>query len=150
MDEQTLSLILQYLQNQDTYLGQMTEDISQIRAMQESLRSDIDSFKLAQEEQQKADVETAEKEAAEKAAFKESLDGVKASSEAMQLSLDNIDKSLASLDVGQYASSFEALQDSSDSVGMTARQTNSFLAVIGFGVFLLLGMLLARTVWRRL
>lgn len=63
---------------------------------------------------------------------------------------DNIDKTLSELNVGQYAESFEALETSSENIGMTSRQTNSFLAVIGFGVFLIIGVLLAKTVWRRM
>lgn len=81
MDEETLAMFQQYLANQDAYLKQMSEDISQIRQMQEQLRSDIDAYHVEKEAQDKADAELAEKEAAveaaEKAAYQEFIDGVK-------------------------------------------------------------------------
>lgn len=153
MDEQTFALFQEYLEKQDLYLQQMSADIHEIRGMQEALRADIDQYKSAEEARKKAeaeqaviDAEAAKKEAAdlakEKEEYQKFLDGVTSD-------MDSIDQTLSSLNVGQYSESFEALQVSADDMGQISRQTNSFLVILGFGVFFIIGLLLAKLFWRR-
>lgn len=153
MEEETLLLFQEYLEKQDTYLQRMSEDVHEIRVMQEALRTDIDQYKADEKARKKAETDqavidakdakkAAEEQAKEEEEYQKFLDGVTEN-------MESIDTSLASMNIGQYAESFESLEAATVDMGQISRQTNSFLVILGFGVFFIIGLLLAKLVWKR-
>lgn len=169
MDEQAIALLQQMVSNQEKeleYLKNISDDIYAVRGSSQSLCQALNDWheevkqEKAQAEEEKAIQEQEEAQAAEEAEqaapeeqvpeYQEALINLQASAADMQTKLDNIDKTFTALDTGQYKGQFESLQKETGEVSTTAQQTNSFLVVIGFGIFLIIGILLARSVWRRL
>lgn len=169
MDEQVLVLLQQMVSNQEKqleYLKTISDDIYAVRGSSQSLCQALNDWheEVTQEKVQVAEEKAIqEQEQAEAAAleaeqpveepvpeYQEALTNLQASATDMQAKLDNIDKTFTALDTGQYIGQFESLQKETGEVSTTAQQTNSFLVVIGFGVFLIIGILLARAVWRKL
>lgn len=169
MDEQTLALLQQMVSNQEKqleYLKNISDDIYAVHGSSQSLCQALNDWHeevkqekvqaeeekaIQEQEQVLASAETAQAAPEEQVPeYQEALTNLQASATDMQVKLDNIDKTFAALDTGQYKSQFESLQKETGEVSTTAQQTNSFLVVIGFGVFLIIGILFARSVWRRL
>lgn len=169
MDEQTIALLQQMVANQEKqleYLKTISDDIYAVRGSSQSLCQALNDWheEVTQEKAQAAEEKAVqEQEQAEAAAleaeqpaeepvpeYQEALTNLQASATDMQAKLDNIDKTFSALDTGQYKGQFESLQKETGEVSTTAQQTNSFLVVIGFGIFLIIGILIARTVWRKI
>lgn len=162
MDEQAIALLQQMVANQEKeleYLKNISDDIYAVRGSSQSLCEALNDWheevkqEKVQAEEEKAIQEQEEAQAVPEEQvpeYQEALTNLQASAADMQIKLDNIDKTFTALDTGQYKGQIESLQKETGEVSTTAQQTNSFLVVIGFGVFLIIGILLARSVWRRL
>lgn len=164
MDEQALALLQQMVVNQQKeleYLKNISDDMYAVHGAQESICIALQDWYTEVQEQNKAAQELAEKEKAEQEAallaeaeqvpeYQESLEKIQASASDMQMKLDNINKSFSELDIGIYQESFIGLTEETKEMGTTAQQTNSFLVVIGLGVFLVIGILLAPLVFRKM
>ena len=148
MDEQTIALFQDYL---DQQLAQNTEILEHLQTIADDLtiiRQNQEAFGQALTDYQMEKQESEQSEQVPE--YKEDFQFLQASASDMQAKLDNIDKTFTALDIDVYKDSFAGLSKQNTEMGTTAQQTNSFLVVIGFGVFILIGILLAKTVWRRL
>lgn len=169
MDEQVLSLLQQMVDNQEKeleYLKNISDDIYAVRGSTQSLCEALNTWheevkqEKVQAEEEKALREQEEAQAALEAEqapqeepvpeYQEVLDAIQVSVSDIKGTMGSIDKSFSALDIGQYKGTLEALQKETTEMSTTAQQTNSFLVVIGLGVFLVAGFLLARFVWGRL
>lgn len=164
MNEQAIALLQQMVANQQKeleYLKNISDDIYAVRGSQESVCIALQDWYAEVQEQNKAAQEQVEAEKAEQEAalqaeaeqvpeYQEALEKLQVSATDMQTKLDNIDKTFSALDTGIYKESLSGLTEQTKEMGTTAQQTNSFLVAIGFGVFILIGLLLAKTVWRKL
>lgn len=169
MDEQAIALLQQIVDNQQKeleHLKNISDDIYAFRGSTQSLCQALNDWheevkqEKVQAEEEKAIQEQEEAQAALEAEqspqeepvpeYQEVLDLIQVSVSDMKGTVESIDKSFSALDIGQYKGTLESLQKETTEMSTTAQQTNSFLVVIGLGVFLVAGFLLARFVWGRL
>lgn len=164
MDEQAIALLQQMIANQEKeleYLKNISDDMYAVHGAQVSITTALQDWYTEVREQNKAAQEQAEIEKAEQEAallaeaeqvpeYQEALENLQVSATEMRTKLENIDKTFSALDTGIYIESLSGLMEQTKEMGTTAQQSNSFLVVIGFGLFLIIGILFAKLVFHKI
>lgn len=135
-------------------LQEISQKLTDLQESQKTFQDDIwqtiadqkQADALAQEQEEQAEADAAEQPLPYAADFQKVNDQLSGLTEQ----IDSINQFCSAYDPDLYSKDFQAMQEQQEKAGSTAQQTNSFLTVIGFGVFIIAGLLLARIVWRRI
>lgn len=128
------------------YLQSISEDIHAIRLLYEE--------QIVQEQENAAQVAEEVQEPVETPAPEQTSDTADTDQqlelmEAIQASVSGIETKVESIDLDSYESTINSFKQSAGDILSSSEQSNTYLVVACFGVFLVLGILLAKLCWSR-